>query len=116
MQGSDFGTACSGKSAECREHGDKTGHWDQLNELKIVPGTHATTDDKGHFTTNVGASGPVEIYGKFLVVAYLRTPASAYYSWMQEIEVKKGEKTPPVILSEPAVCRDVSLLGAGPRP
>jgi len=83
----------------------ETGKWDTVNnKIKLVPFDRVTTDEKGHFTDNV-AIADISIYGKFLLVAMLTTPTQTLL-WEQEIEVKQGEKIPPIILSDPTVCRN----------
>jgi len=115
---------------------DKSGNWDEMKEQGLVLYSSFYTDKDGNFENDIGApssssvcmrpegcdmtalhlprykkgetivSPPMNFYGKFLLIAFLDTPTTQYY-WEEQITVREGEKTPPVVLTDPVICNSV---------
>jgi|HubBroStandDraft_1064217.scaffolds.fasta_scaffold332972_1 hypothetical protein len=115
------------------DRAEKSGNWDELKEqgLALYDSFHADKD--GNFEYEAGIPGsssvcmrpegcersypehrkykkgeimffpPSNVFGNFLLVAFLNTPTTWYY-WEEQIKIREGEKTPPVVLADPVVC------------
>jgi hypothetical protein len=111
----------------------KSGKWDEVKEQGLALYSSFYTDKDGNFEYDVGipssstvclrpegcdmtasripkykegetiVSPPMNTYGPFLLIALLDTPTTWYY-WEEQIKIREGEKTPPVVLTNPIVC------------
>jgi len=121
------------KNAAALKRGEKAGDWHEIKQQRLRLFTWFDTDKDGTFETDIGipsgafkcmepdgcgdrvayqskykkgetiVSPPHNFYGKFLLIAFLKTPPTQYY-WEEQITVREGEKTPPVVLADPVVC------------
>ena len=121
------------KNAAAHKRAEKTGNWHEITQQRFMLSTWFDTDKDGTFETDIGIPGsafkctepdgcgdriayqskykkgetivspPANFYGEFLLIAFLKTPPTQYY-WVEQITVRKGEKTPPLVLADPIVC------------
>jgi hypothetical protein len=121
------------KSAAAQKRGERTGDWHEKKQQHLSLFTWFDTGKDGTFEADMGVpssvykctepdgcgdriadqskykkgetiiSPPQNFYGKFLLIAFLKTPPTQYY-WQEQITIRKGEKTPPVALADPVVC------------
>jgi hypothetical protein len=121
------------KIAAAQKRAEKTGDWHEKKQQRLSLSTWFDADKDGTFKTDIGIpsstfkctepdgcgdriahqskykqgeiiiSPPHNFYGKYLLIAFLKTPPTQYY-WQEQVTVREGEKTPPVVLADPVVC------------
>jgi len=87
----------------------RMGDWDELKQQGLDLYGSFYTDKDGNFEYDMGIPGTVKVpamnrYGEFLLIAFLNTSTTIHY-WEEHVTIRKGEKTQPVVLVDPIVCK-----------